>query len=765
MSGFHYQPRSADDWLRRTVQHGEDDSAQAVDFLWQWTPEGPWLLSAIVPDSRIIETREFTDPDAAFEWIEQCNGERNLYFSVNRTKPGLSRKASKADITALVALHVDLDPPKNGGDLLMAQAALLDRLKGHQPPPSVIVFSGGGYGAYWLLDAPVAVDGNIAELESYNIALAQALGGDRCHDICRIMRLPGTVNLPDARKRELGRVPALAEVVHFDPTRKYRLADFCAAEVANGARREARDDTHRSAPPIDPELAEIIRLGHDPDDPQRWHGDRSDAVFFVACELVRALWSDRRIAEVLLDKSNGISAHIHDQADPQRAAWRAIENAHEVLAKEEAEQDRPRAAAKREWPRLAPEAYHGLAGEIARANEPISEADPVAVLTQTLAMFGCAFGRRAWCWVGSTKHYPNLFEVICGTTAKGRKGTSYDPVEDLLIRADLAFIEKCVTSGLASGEGIIHAVHDDIWVREKVPQGGKGRPPIYQEVLKEPNITDKRLLIVEQEFALPLAAMARHGNTLAAVLSLLWDGRQLKTTVKHSPETATGAHGAIIAHINNRELVQRLNELHLASGFANRFLFILARRSKEIPFPPQLNDAIARKLADRMRDALDDDNLRGEITFDEDARAMFSAEYHDLSAGKAATLFGFLTARAEAQVLRLSMIYALLDRSIIIRPAHLRAALALWRYCEASARYIFGDLLGDPLADEILLALRQRQGASMTRTEINNLFKGNKTSAAIGQALALLFEHGLAEMTKQGGGRRQGPPVETWNAA
>ena len=81
---------------------------------------------------------------------------------------------------------------------------------------TVIIDSGGGYQAFWRLREPVVLTpNNVVELEGYNKRLAAALGGDDCHNLDRIMRLPGTINLPDAKKRERGRVPALARVVRW----------------------------------------------------------------------------------------------------------------------------------------------------------------------------------------------------------------------------------------------------------------------------------------------------------------------------------------------------------------------------------------------------------------------------------------------------------------------------------------------------------------------------------------------------------------------
>ena len=70
-------------------------------------------------------------------------------------------------------------------------------------------------------------------------------------------------------------------------------------------------------------------------------------------------------------------------------------------------------------------------------------------------------------------------------------------------------------------------------------------------------------------------------------------------------------------------------------------------------------------------------------------------------------MLGAIIGRTEAQVIRIALIYALLDQRDKIDLVHLEAAIAVWEYCEASARYIFGDALGDPIADEILQAVRQ----------------------------------------------------------
>jgi hypothetical protein len=407
------------------------------------------------------------------------------------------------------------------------------------------------------------------------------------------------------------------------------------------------------------------------------------------------------------------------------------------------------------WPEMQAEAFHGLAGRIVEALAPLTEADPVAILCQLIGMFGSAIGRDVYCRIGGKRHHCNLFEVLAGNTAKARKGTSHDLVLAMIEAADPKWTEQ---SGLSSGEGVIHAVHDDIWTREKV-SGGRGQPPVYEAVLKDPSVEDKRLFVIEEEFAGVLAAMRRAGNTLSPVLRRAWDGRRLQTLTKGNPETATGAHIAVVGHITIDELRSDLDRVSMSNGFANRFLFFVVRRAQLLPFPDVLDPEVAQGFGEKLKAILQNKIIRREVTFGPEAKAMWKAEYHLASADHPG-LFGFLVARGETQVWRLAMIYALLDATYTIQPAHLRAALAVWRYCEASVRYIFGDAIGDPVADDLLRALRQTGPEGMTARALHELFQHH--SQRLGQALALLFQHALIRRKIRNG--TGGRPAEIWVA-
>ncbi len=78
----------------------------------------------------------------------------------------------------------------------------------------------------------------------------------------------------------------------------------------------------------------------------------------------------------------------------------------------------------------------------------------------------------------------------------------------------------------------------------------------------------------------------------------------------------------------------------------------------------------------------------------------------------------------------------------------------------ASARFIFGEALGDPTADTILANLRAHP-EGMTRTEIHGLFGRNRSAHEIDRGLSALVENGLASRSTRPG---EGRPAECWVA-
>jgi hypothetical protein len=398
------------------------------------------------------------------------------------------------------------------------------------------------------------------------------------------------------------------------------------------------------------------------------------------------------------------------------------------------------------WPTpLSDAAYHGLVGEIVRAIEPHTEADAAALLVQLLISFGSAAGRHSFIEADGSKHFPNMFAVLVGDSSKGRKGTSWKQIQRVIERAEPDWSRDRVVEGLSSGEGVIWAVRDAITKHEPVKQ--KGVVTGYQDVEVDPGIGDKRLLVQEGEFAQPLKVIQREGNTLSPILRRAWDGGDtLQSLTKTNQAKATNAHISIIGHITTHELRQLMSDTESSNGFANRFLWVCVRRSKLLPHGGQIDavnfDGMVTRLGDAIRFAQADRRMER----DNALMALFAQVYPELSSGLAG-LVGKVTARSEAQVMRLALVYALLDRDDTIREVHLQAALEVWRYCLDSAKTIFGWSTGDRVADRILDELR-RADDGVTRNQIRELFKGHKSSDEIQQALDTLASHGQIVIEK-----------------
>lgn len=383
--------------------------------------------------------------------------------------------------------------------------------------------------------------------------------------------------------------------------------------------------------------------------------------------------------------------------------------------------------------------YRGAIGDLVRAIEPHTEADPVAILVQALAAFGNVIGRSPHFRAEATKHHANLFVVLVAPSSKGRKGTAWAQAREALAHADPAWR---VVSGLASGEGLIWHVRD----ASTQDDGDAG-------------VDDKRLFVIEPEFAKVLKVADRDGSTLSPVLREAWDSGCLATLAKNVPAQATDAHVSLVGHITADELRRYLTATESANGFGNRFLWVCARRARYLPDGGEPDAAVLFDVRQTLRLAVEHGKTLGECRRDTGAGERWRAVYRHLSEGRSG-LLGSMTGRAEAQVMRLAMLYALSDGQATIERDHLDAALALWRYCFDSARFIFGDSIGDRVADDIRAFLIEAGDSGMTRTEISHALYGNRKRGDIARALSRLHESGLARCVVDNSGA--GRPVERW---
>ena len=402
-------------------------------------------------------------------------------------------------------------------------------------------------------------------------------------------------------------------------------------------------------------------------------------------------------------------------------------------------------------PVLAEGAYHGLAGEVVRLIDPSTEASPSAVLLQFIVAFGNACGPRPHLKRGSETAYTREYCLIVGKTGTGRKGTSWTPVRELMTLADGVWSDR-IREGLSTGEGLISFVADN--------PAGESEPALP---------ADRRLLLVEAEFSTPLRRARREGNTLGGILRSAWDSGTLGTITRSNSMRATNAHISIIGHITAAELIKETTAVDAQNGFLNRIIFGWATRSKSLPHPPVIDADGFQRLAVRIRVALDKARASDALSFDTDAYHLWADIYGSVGDGglsdhgdtdeddDTGSLLDLVVHRRESHCLRLAVIYALLDGSVLIRREHIAAAVELWWYSEQTAAKIFGDAMGDGVAQRIMQHLND-VGES-TRTEISQSLSNHVERSRMDASLASLRRSGRVLM---GHAETAGRRAEVW---
>jgi hypothetical protein len=327
----------------------EPDYAESITFLERFHPNRRWALTAISLDKKSIVTATFDDgrKDTCLAWLQREGATKNLYFSLGEIDHDVQKKAERTDILNVVCLHTDLDP-RTGEDIPTEQDRILKLLNNPPglPPPSVILFSGGGYQAFWCLSEPLPINRSLDAAEDaklYNLQIEILLGADSVHDVSRVMRLPGTVNRPDAAKLKKGRAPALARVISFTDV-TYPITAFTkaplppgpavAVKAQGGVVSAPRIGTVKRLSSIDDlpstvaaRTKTVIVMGYDPEKPNEFSG-RSEWLYYVVCALIRASVDDETIFSVITDPQFTISESVLDKGrNIERYALRQIQRA------------------------------------------------------------------------------------------------------------------------------------------------------------------------------------------------------------------------------------------------------------------------------------------------------------------------------------------------------------------------------------------------------------------------------------------------------
>ncbi len=382
---------------------------------------------------------------------------------------------------------------------------------------------------------------------------------------------------------------------------------------------------------------------------------------------------------------------------------------------------------------LHPDAYHGVLGAVVNAVAPHTEADNPALLVCLLTAFGNAVGFGPHFDHGK-RHGCNLFAGLVGATAS-RKGTATGIAKRIIADADPEWEHRVQHEGFGSGEGLIWSVRDP---NPNDPVG----------------IQDKRLLVIEEEWAKTFTLSASDKSILTPIIRGCYD--RIPIGKKNKGDNAYGCrepHVSIIGNITPDDLRQSLTgkmAVSIANGFLNRFLLVATRRTKFLPRGGKWKEH-AQPLIPTVRDAIARAKTRTLMGLDGEAEGFWDSIYSTLET-RPEGVPGAVTGRASDMAMKLALVYALADGDDAIRVAHLRAGLAVWRYCEATAFALFGmgDGKGvreanpspepDPLWLQLMNAITASPGVS--RSELVRAFR--HPADAIGVALEGVRVKGMA---------------------
>ena len=336
------------------------------------------------------------------------------------------------------------------------------------------------------------------------------------------------------------------------------------------------------------------------------------------------------------------------------------------------------------WPTLDRAALYGLAGEIVEAIAPNTEAAPVAMLLTLLTAFGNAAGAGARAMVLDDEHPARLLLPWLARRHRERR--------ERLSRPFALFSALPTTFGfplraLAASPRVKRLSHDWVGTCEPTRASRSRNAPSWSSPNSRICWSSMRAMGARLRWF-----FAAHGTRGAC-----------RACAKEQ-RLAEGAHSALLGHVTPDELRAKMPETDFTNGFANRVLLASVKRTQRIASPAPLDSTMVGSFAKRLRSAMDFARERRVLTRTPDAETIWAEFYN--GEPERDGIAGAMTARAAAQRLRLSVTYALLDESSVIRPQHVLAAEAVWRYCADSIEHLFGGLRGDHVQDRLLQELR-----------------------------------------------------------
>jgi hypothetical protein len=409
-------------------------------------------------------------------------------------------------------------------------------------------------------------------------------------------------------------------------------------------------------------------------------------------------------------------------------------------------------------PKPAPEMFYGVLGQFAKQAANGTEVNPVAAMAAAMTWLSACMGRNPAAVVGDDWHHLRLYTLHVGRSSKGGKGMALGLLKRVIHTIQQlpnaeGLCPQIHSGGLSSREGLACLIHDGY------REGKEDVPPI----------DDKRLFIVEQEFANVLGQTKREGNTLSPALREAWDGGDIRPATKSARIWASRPHIALHGCITPSELRTKIAANDLSNGFANRFLMFWAERTGVIAFPARASDEVvldyANAFVDIIRSALNGyphETNAVYLDLRRDARQLFEACIHEYEKPQP-ELLATLLVRRRPMLLRLAGLFAMTDRTTQINAQHVAASHAWMEYYAQSVALIFGPAIDleaeahrNEDAEKLFFWLEGKGDWKSRKTIVRECFGGHLGKNHIDAALeSLSLENRIERREVDGGGPRK----------
>jgi len=319
---------------QKTTSNNTSHEIQAVtqgEFLSVLYPQSPaegWLeIRCIHPETGEVSTlwtqlTNLKQRDAVLKQADKLNAEGfGVFFAPSLRK---EKKGSAASAILLPALWVDVDCD----DDQQKREKGMAKLCSFDPAPSIIVDSGGGWHAYWLLDEPflLEIDDDKQKISQIMQGIFTALDGDKGYvkSVASIMRLPNSINTKPERNN------ALVRVIEWNPERRYALSSFEWLEVKpkpQNSYMPVFSTNGNGHHPLPPRTEQYLTSG-------AYDGSRNAELFAAACQMRDAGYSQSDTEQELVARHVADGNGTENPAAREKEARSTIASAYSQSARE-----------------------------------------------------------------------------------------------------------------------------------------------------------------------------------------------------------------------------------------------------------------------------------------------------------------------------------------------------------------------------------------------------------------------------------------------